>query len=155
MKRVGFVAALAISLAACGSSSHTSTRIVLERSIGPVKLMEKKADVERALGKGSTIHDDQHHGHEVRYSDGLDVFYAPGPNGREVVFAVLTTSSRYRTRGGVGVGSSRAAVESLGGVHCYGPSQCQHGATGPRVPGTAFAFRNGKAWRIAIATDFG
>lgn len=159
MTRVAWAAVLALALAACGGSSHSTSRtIVLDHSIGPVKLLETRHDVQNqnAVGKGVTIRSDRHNGHQVRYSKlGLDVFYAPGPTDEEVAFALMTTSPRYRTREGIGVGSTQHEVASVKGVKCYGPTQCQHGATGPRVPGTAFAFRNGKAWRIAIATDFG
>ena len=156
MRQVCCAGVLVVLLAACGGSSDVSSHaIVLDHSLGSVRLLEKKSDVDRALGKGATLHNDQHYGHEVRYSEGLDVFYAPGPKHQEVAFAVMTTSRRYRTRSGVGVGSSQTAVESLDGVHCYGPTQCQHGAAGQGEPGTAFAIRDGKVWRVAIATDFG
>jgi hypothetical protein len=141
MTRAVCVAAFAALLVAFGGSSQASSHmIVLDRAIGPVSLREPRDDVERALGAGVTIRNDQHYSHEVRYPKaGLDVFYAPGPMDRELAFAILTTSRRYRTSAGVGVGSSRAAVEALDGVQCYGPGQCQHGASGPGVPGTAFA----------------
>jgi hypothetical protein len=156
MTRATLVAVLVVVLAACGGSSQASSHeIVLERAIGPVSLREARDDVERVLGAGVTIHNDQHYGHEVRYPKvGLAVFYAPGPTDRELAFAILTTSPRYRTSAGVGVGSPRSAVEALGGVQCYGSGQCQHGASGPGVPGTAFAFRSGTVWRVVIAKDF-
>jgi hypothetical protein len=146
---------LAGLLAACGGSSQASSHeIVLDHAIGPVSLRESRHDVERALGAGVTIHNDQHHGHEVRYPGvRLDVFYAPGPKHRELAFAILTMSPRFRTSAGVGVGSTRAAVEALDGVRCYGPAECQHGAGGPGVPGTVFAFRSGTVRRVAIAND--
>ncbi|HEX3456233.1 MAG TPA: hypothetical protein VHS03_16560 [Gaiellaceae bacterium] len=127
---------------------------MLEHSIGPVSLREPIHEVEHGLGKGVTIHNDQHFGHYVRYAKlGLDVAYAPGPKG-EGAFAILTTSPRYRTRTGLGVGSSFAAVKSARGVRCYGIGECQHAANGPHLPGTAFSFRDGKVWRVAIAVDF-
>lgn len=80
MTRLACAAGLVFALAACGGSSRsTSQTIVLDRSIGPVKLLETRHDVEQAVGNGVTNHNDQRHGHQVRYSKfGLDVFYAPG-----------------------------------------------------------------------------
>jgi hypothetical protein len=155
VKRAFCIVALASLLAACGGSSKKQSQtIVLEHSIGPVTLRESLQDVERAIGQGRTIHDDQHFGHEIRYPDGLDVFYAPGPKDEEAVFAVLTTSPSYRTSAGLGVGSSLGDVKALSGVTCHGSAACQHGANGPRQPGTAFLLRDGKFWRVQMAVDF-
>ena len=144
-------------VAACGdSSSHLSNRIMLDRSIGAVTLLETRPDVERALGRGMLTGSNVRIGTEVTYpKQGLEVAYAPGRSGTKVAFIILTTSRRYRTSGGVGVGSSRAGVEKLDGVNCYSADQCQHGAIGQGEPGTAFQFQNGRVWRVAIATDFG
>jgi hypothetical protein len=155
VKRVVGIVALASLLAACGGSSKKQPQtIVLEHSIGPVTLHESLQDVERAIGRGTTIHNDQHFGHEIRYPNGLDVFYAPGPKDEEAVFAVLTTSPSYRTSAGLGVGSSLGDVKALGGVACHGSAVCQHGANAPGRPGTGFLFRDGKVWRVQIAVDF-
>jgi hypothetical protein len=151
VRRVLYVAALALALAACGGSSKGQPRtIVLDHSIGPVSLLEPIRDVERALGKGMTVHSDDRYGRYVRYAKvGIDVAYAPGPKHREVAFAILTTSSRYRTRDGVGVGSSLQAVAAIKGIKCYGGRDCQHGNVHNK-PGTGFALRDGKVWRIVI-----
>ena len=148
MIRAGSAAAIVLVLAACGggSSRIASRTIVLDHSIGPVRLLEPLHEVETALGKGVTVHNDAHNGHYVRYTKlGLDVAYAPGPHG-EVAFVLLTTSSSYRTRGGVGVGSNLHAVASIKGIKCYSGLDCQHGNTHNK-PGTGFALRNGKVWR--------
>jgi hypothetical protein len=95
------------------------------------------------------------HGHEVRYAKlGLDVAHAPPGGLRQaaVVFAILTTSSRYRTRDGVGVGSSLERVNRIRGIECFnGGSDCHHGNVHDK-PGTGFALRGGKVWRVAITT---
>jgi hypothetical protein len=152
---VGVAAALVLIPAACGSSAPAhDSRIVLDRSIGVVTLREWRTDVERQLGRGTTVHGGKGHAHQVRYQKaGLTVVYAPGARQREGVFAILTTSARYRTSGGIGVGSSRSDVSRIGGIHCYSGQDCQHGAA-YRKPGTAFFFRNGKVWRVAMANDF-
>jgi hypothetical protein len=149
--RAGCIAVLTALLAACGGSSAGSSRtIVLDHSIGPVTLLEPQHKVEAALGKGSIIHNDAHFGHYVRYAKlGLDVVYAPGPKHREYAFAILTTSSRYRTRDGVGVGSTEADVARIKGIECRGGRSCQHGNTHNK-PGTGFELRNGKVRRIVI-----
>jgi hypothetical protein len=154
MRRVLAAGLLSLVLAACGGSSSKQSRtIVLDRSIGPVSLREPIQDIQHTLGKGVTIHNDQHYGHYVRYRKaGLDVAYAPGPSG-EVAFAILTTSPGYRTRRGVGVGSAESEVVKIAGTRCSSRRGCQHGAA-YRKPGTAFSLRNGKVWRIAIAVDF-
>jgi hypothetical protein len=151
----GFVAsalagcAAVVLIAACGSSgAKYSTKIVLDRSIGPVSVREALSKVERTLGKGTTLHNDQHYGHYVRYAKlGLDVAYAPGPHG-EAAFAILTTARRYRTHEGVGVGSTERQVAAIKGVDCSF-ANCVHGSTHNK-PGTFFNLRNGKVWRVGI-----
>lgn len=151
MRRFVVAVVVVLLLAACGAGSSSRSRtIVLDRSIGPVTLLERLDKVERALGKGQTLHNNEHYGHYVRYASvALDVAYAPGRHG-EVAFAILTTSSRYRTRDGVGVGSSLRQVRAIKGIECFnGGLDCQHGNTHNK-PGTGFAFRNGKVWRVVI-----
>jgi hypothetical protein len=53
------------------------------------------------------------------------------------------------------VGSSGKAVSAIGGMTCYGgsrPYACEHGMA-PGKTGTAFAFRNGKVWRVTIGVS--
>jgi hypothetical protein len=144
---------------ACGSSARPrDSRIVLERSIGRVALREPRTDVERVLGKGTTIGNDVNHGHQISYPKaGLMVVYAPGLRDREAVFAVLTVSPRYRTDGGVGVGSSRSAVKAIGGIECYS-STCASAAprTGSPAPRSSSGTgRSGESRSSSTSTSTG
>jgi hypothetical protein len=154
VRRVGLLGLLALLAAACGGSSGGLSRtIVLDRSIGPVRLLESQQNVEHALGKGVTVLNDQMHGHEVRYPKlGLELAYPPpgGAKHTAVAFVILTTSSRYRTRDGVGVGSSLDHVKLIKGIECFNSdSDCQHGNVHNK-PGTGFALRDGTVWRVVI-----
>ncbi len=153
----GVAAAITVPLAAgSGSPNH----IVVDHSIGAVSILESRASVERDLGHGLTVKKNaSEHWVEVRYPKAaLLVGYAShtrlDPVHEQVVF-VVTTSPRYRTASGVGVGSSVAAVRSIRGVTCdanSSPQACQHGMA-PRKTGTDFAFRDGKVWRVTIAVS--
>jgi hypothetical protein len=92
------------------------------------------------------------HAEYVRYKDGLEVVYVSATAAQRAkgrVIAVLTTSSRYRTKDGVGVGSSLADVRAIRGIECYGTYDCQHGNTHNK-PGTGLAIRGGRVWRIVV-----
>ncbi len=134
--------------------------IVLDHSIAGVSLLETRAAVERVLDRGRPEQADlKEHWLIVRYpSAGLEVGYSSRTTldrvHEQVVF-VMTTSPSYRTAGGVGVGSSAGAVRSVHGMTCYEgnqPSACQHGMA-PGKTGTAFAFRNGKVWRVTVGVS--
>jgi hypothetical protein len=137
-----------------------TSRIVLDHSIGAVSILESRAAIERNLGRGLTIKKNAgEHWVEVRYPKAaLLVGYAShtklDPVHEQAVF-VVTTSPRYRTASGAGVGSSVPAVRSIQGMTCdasSSPQACQHGMA-PRRTGTDFAFRNGKVWRVTIAVS--
>jgi hypothetical protein len=131
--------------------------IVLDHSIGAVSILETRAAVERVLGRGRPGKADRRrHSLIVRYP-GLTIGYSSRTKldrQHEQVVFVLTTSPRYRTAGGVGVGSSGKAVRSLPGMTCYGapPYACEHGMALGRT-GTALAFRNGRVWRVTIGVS--
>lgn len=160
-------ASLALILAGCGSArkgqARDDTLIVLDRSIGGVALREKRAHVERRLGRGFVLKaDDQKqppvHGEDVLYAKhGLEVWYvsrnatnASRERGR--VIAVLTRSPRYQTPQGVHVGSPASALHAIEGVTCS-LEDCQHGYNALNHPGTTFRldYEGGTVVLIGIA----
>jgi hypothetical protein len=156
---VACAAALAL-VAFVGRSTAVPRGIVLDHSIGPVSVLETRAAVERVLGRGRPGKPDlREHWVIVRYPDaGLKVGYSSRTamdRIHEHVVFVLTTSPRFRTPRGAGVGSLPKAVSSIPGMTCYGgssPYACEHGMA-PGKTGTDFAFRDGKVWRVTIGVS--
>jgi hypothetical protein len=160
-------------LAGCGGSTEDrspgSTLIALDRSIGGVQLRDQRSEVERALGSGTVIHSEDQkppeprlHFEDVIYPNGLEVGYVSRSatprslrNGR--VGYLLTRSPSFRTREGVHVGSSQAALRTIKGVTCGNllDLDCQHGGHVHNQPGTFFKLSGpgggGVVVRISIA----
>jgi len=134
--------------------------IVLDHSIGAVSILESRAAVDRDLGHGLTLRTSlREHWVEVRYRKAaLLVGYSSHTTMdplHEQAVVIVTTSPRYTTASGAGVGSSVRAVRSIQGVTCdasSSPQACQHGMA-PRKTGTDFAFRDGKVWRVTIGVS--
>jgi hypothetical protein len=156
--------ALAGSGVAARGEVRTSSLIVLDRSIGGAAMGETRPMVEKRLGRGvilSTTTDRSARPapvHIVRVSYGagaLVVTYVSMAKQPPKAAILETTSSRYRTGSGVGVGSTVGTLLSLGGVKCYGPAgvECQHGYTALNRPGTTFRLDRpgGTVVYIAIA----
>jgi hypothetical protein len=163
----------AFVLAGCGGStehrSRGATLIVLDRSIGGVRLRDQRSEVERALGSGTVIRSEDQkppeprlHFEDVIYPNGLEVGYVsrsatPRSLGNGRVGYLLTRSPTFRTREGVHVGSSRAALRTINGVICGNllDLDCRHGGHIHNQPGTFFKLsapgRSGVVVRIAIA----
>src|SRR5579859_8167192 len=103
-------------LVACGGghagSSHVSDHsIVLDRSMGPVRLREPRARIERALGKGKLLSSKVENAsgpeavreERVAYEGGdLTVIYVSGTHHAPIAFVVETASPRFKTKGGIG-----------------------------------------------------
>ena len=130
---------LCVGVAAAGT---VRPGIALDHRIGPVTIGEPKAQVRKALGPGVTV---RLNGHRFRYyrKAGLYVVFSPGPpkGVRQIVFFVVTRSARYKTRSGVGVGSSLRQLRRHVRVRCYGypvPRQCQHEPANVNRPFTGF-----------------
>lgn len=119
----------------------TNTAIVLERSIGGVALGESRAAVERLLGRGVLVEThlegvgaEPRAWVETRVYRDLQVIYARlkgSPPGEGKAALIETSSPRYRTRSGLGVGSRWATVIALGTRGSLGKCatwmmQCQH-----------------------------
>jgi hypothetical protein len=143
-------AGVALAAAASGGSAAGKARpnntIVLDRSIGGVRLKERRSTVERALGRGVVLRTTvDRSGPQpsratlVAYRKRtLTVGYVSDAKHPGIVLLVETRSPLYRTRSGVGVGSRYARMMSLGGVNCYGGVECQHGYEAEGRPGTTF-----------------
>jgi hypothetical protein len=145
-------AAAAAALAGCGSSHHSAgpalpkdRLIVPGRSIGPVSLDEPRVGVTRALGPGKRSRRGI-----VSYFGGrliVDYWFHDGLTKR--VEYLQTTSPGFRTRSGVHVGSSRAALHLPRGS-CSGRICSVAAAKGPDAPGTGFGISAGKIAWIAV-----
>ena len=134
-----------LSLVVVGCGGTATKPLVLDRSIGVVTLKESRARIERDIGKGTVISSKLDHSarpeplreEQVAYkSAGLVVWYISNTHQGPIGIVVETTSARYRTSGGVGVGTSLEDLRKGAAVECYGPD-CQH-FHGHNKPGTSF-----------------
>ena len=132
---------LCVSVAAGGT---TRPGIALDHRIGPVSFAEPKPQVTKALGHGVAARLD---GQRLRFYPkvGIYVGYPPNPpTGKPTVAAfIVTRSARYKTRSGVGVGSSLRQLRHHVRVRCYhgtpsAPSECQHEKANINLPFTVF-----------------
>jgi len=135
-----------LSAAGCASgrattttSSNGSTRIVVGRRIGPIYLLEPKAKIEAAYGKGRYLTLPTGDGVTFYRAVSIGVRYYGSP---ARVGVVETASPRFRTSSGVGVGSGAPAVRKIGaGCSRTFPSCALAGAFGPPAnPATANVF---------------
>jgi hypothetical protein len=148
---------VAVSLAARHSGKAPTRLIVLSDSIGGIVLGQRPASVEieaghpasraRLSGAGRLIE-------TWRYRDVVAVFLAVRVpyNSQLRVVRVSTTSARFRTADGLGVGSNLRRLRGhVAGLRCYNAGQdCavgfEHGA-----PGTEFRLPSGVVTSIAVA----
>ena len=96
----------------------------------------------KALGPGVAVRLDAHRFRYYR-KVGLYVVYSPGPpkGVQQLSFLVVTRSAQYKTRSGVGVGSSLRQLRRRVRVKCDrypAPSQCQHEPAKVNRPFTGF-----------------
>ena len=80
--------------------------IALDWRIGAVHFDELKSDVDAVVGPGEVKRLDRYNGKWIFYRRaGIYVGYV-SDRGHKYAFAVVTKSARYRTRSGIGVGST-------------------------------------------------
>lgn len=136
------VSLLCVGIAAAGT---TQLGIALDHRIGPVSFAEPKPQVTKALGPGVAARLD---GHSYRYYPKLAIYvvYPPNPpKGKTTLAAfIMTRSALYKTRSGVGVGSTLRQLRHRVKVRCYHgtpvspPTQCQHEEANINQPFTVF-----------------
>ena len=127
-------------------------RIVVQQGIAGVRLGMTQDEVKATAGLPRKV---EHGGTEIgsyttyRYRTYSVTFF-----GARRVTQVETVSSVERTRGGVGVGSTRGTVAgTVPHARCArenGADHCFVGIWKPGVTVTDFSIRNGRVWRITI-----
>ena len=164
LRRSAVLVALALAVASCGSSRPATPQgstgsidlksgsgtgaatarpgIALDHRIGPVSFAEPKPRITKALGNGVAADLD---GHRLRYypTVGIYVDYPTNlPQGKPTAAVIIVTrSARYKTRSGVGVGSTLRQLRLQVKVTCYPavtPDTCQHEKANQSLPFTVF-----------------
>jgi hypothetical protein len=151
---------------AAATVPSSSNLIVLDRSIGGVSLREQHSAVDRQVGRGVVLSSKLDRSarpapvrvERVSYMSGaLIVTYVSEAKQQPVAIILESASPRFRTRSGVGVGSTFAALRSIRGVKCYAPAstECQHGYVAVDGPGTTFRLTRPHGKVIYVAMAFG
>jgi len=139
---------------AAGQRRATTARrpgIVIGRRIGAVKVGESKAQIVKALGRGTPA---QVEGNPARFYGklGIYVLYPPKRSLPRRVFIVETRSARYKTSSRIGVGSSLRQLQRAVQVTCFGASPhstlCRH--ADPAAP-TGFLLSKSTKRIVAIS----
>jgi hypothetical protein len=148
--RVLLAAAAALLLFAPAAGST----VVVQESIAGVKIGMTAAQVRAQLGKPKKVgyRPDQIQGSIKVYDYGLtDVYLSRGAEGQ--VFHVVTTSRKQRTKEGLGVGSTRAAIKrGYSKARCF-ERICAIGDAPAGEAVTTFYFTAaGKVRMISLAT---
>jgi len=135
--------------------------IVINRRLGPFSIGETQAKVEALARPGQVVlstspTDGESFGSLIEDYPAVSirVIYLTGGRGKAGLFAVDTTSPEYRTKSGIGVGSTVQQVKKLG-AYCDSLTSCSiQGADG----GTSTAFildkTGARVIRIGIGAQF-
>jgi hypothetical protein len=127
--------------------------IQLDRGIAGARLGNTKAEVKTALGQPKRVRNGTNDFGPFTvfvYAGRINVTFQSG----NTVTAVTTRGLGDRTARGIGVGSTRTAVEQrVPGVDCntfMGTTICQRGEGLPGERITAFFVRNGRVVRVTV-----
>jgi hypothetical protein len=140
--------------------------MVLDHSIGGAKLLEPRPAVERSVGRGrvlsskldSSVRPRPARVIRVSYLSGaLVVTYVWAKPKPPIAIALESTSRRFRTRLGIGVGSSFDTLRSVRGITCPGPGfiECQHGYAATNASGTTFRLDRPRGAVVYVAVSLG
>ena len=152
MKRIGAVCALLV--AGCLLAPSTAGAIIqLDRGIAGARLGNTKAEVKTALGQPNRVRNGNNEFGPFTvyiYRGGIRVTFQSG----NTVTAATTVGLGDRTRRGVGVRSTRAAVENrVPDATCesFGPTTiCTRGELLPGQRVNSFFIRNGRVFRVTV-----
>jgi hypothetical protein len=153
VKRLVAAAAL-IAAATLLAPASAGAIVQLDRGIAGARLGNTKAEVKTALGQPNRVQNGTNDFGPFTvfvYAGGIRVTFQSGNK----VTGVSTTGLGDRTKRGVGVRSTLAAVQQrVPGVSCDtfgGTTICQRGEGLPGQRMTAFFVRNGRVIRVTVA----
>jgi hypothetical protein len=153
VKRIVGVLALTVAASLLAPASAGAI-IQLDRGIAGARLGNTKAEVKTALGQPSRVRNGNNDFGPFTvfvYAGGIRVTFQSGNE----VTGVSTTGLGDRTRRGVGVRSTEAAVEQrVPGVDCEtfdSTRICQRGEGLPGERVTVFFLRSGRVVRVTVA----
>ena len=155
-RRTPLVSVAVASLLCAGVAAAGPARpgIALDHRIGPVKVGEPRARIEKDSGPAVAVRRD---GKTLSFYPrvGIYVSYAPGPLTRlnQVAFSIMTRSARYETTSGIGVGSPVRQLRRRIRVKCYPGNLivCQHERANNNKPFTVFDVDHRTKRVIAVA----
>ena len=153
MNRLAAVSVVAVAVTLLAPASAGAI-IQLDRGIAGARLGNTKAEVKTALGQPNRVRNGNNEFGPFTvyiYRGGIRVTFQSG----NTVTAATTVGLGDRTRRGVGVRSTRAAVENrVPGATCERFGQTTICTRGELLPGervNSFFIRNGRVFRVTVA----